>query len=82
MCQFLILPLVFGPPTNQYQYWLPQMNGNYTDTQNRTHFLKHCTRTSNGLICGQHSPIYKPCFLQHSINLCHRTILPPTFEMF
>ncbi|XP_030053493.1 uncharacterized protein LOC115466420 [Microcaecilia unicolor] len=66
LCKFIILPIVFAN-----EFWLPHFSGNYIGTD-----------TINGAICGQHSPLYEPCLLQHSINVCPWTILPDNFSMF
>ncbi|XP_030076976.1 uncharacterized protein LOC115481745 [Microcaecilia unicolor] len=66
LCTFIILPIVFVN-----EFWLPHFSGNYIRTD-----------TINGAVCGQHSPLYEPCLLQHSINVCPLTILPANFSMF
>ena len=65
MCQFHVLPVVFND-----EYWLPHLNGNYLDSDNQTHLLLDCVRAAEGLVCGQTSRIWEPCFLERSINYC------------
>lgn len=83
MCKFVGLPIILGEKSPfTPEFWLPHFEGMYLDTKNKTHNLDLCSRTMDGVVCGQSSQLYEPCLLEHSVHLCWWTILPSTFSMF
>lgn len=73
MCRFITLPSLF-----LHEYWIPQLQANFIDMQNKTHELTLCESTIDGMVCSQQSAQQVPCFLEQRINACKWTILPIT----
>lgn len=69
--------ILFYPCVKKSMFWTPTFYGHCTDLDNVASDLTTCSKAIQGQACGQSSHLHEPYSLQHTINVCSWTVMPP-----